>query len=48
MGLFSAGKTPRSPAQIKTDQRAAKIADANASTRPNTITVQELQGRSSR
>jgi hypothetical protein len=45
MGLFSAGTTPRSAQQIKADQSAAKIADANQSTRPNTVTVKELQRR---
>jgi hypothetical protein len=45
MGLFSAGQAPRSAAEIKADQSAAKIADANASTRPNTVTVKEVQNR---
>jgi hypothetical protein len=45
MGLFGAGKTPRSPSEIRAGQSAARIADANASTRPKTVTVQELKNR---
>jgi hypothetical protein len=45
MGLFSAGQAPRDAQQIKADQSRAKLDDANQSTRPNTVTVQELQRR---
>jgi hypothetical protein len=50
MGLFNAGRlesvTNRNATEIQAGQRRAKLDDANTSTRPNTVTVRELQRRS--
>jgi hypothetical protein len=42
-GLFGPGTTPRSTAEIEAAQRRARLDDANASTRPNSVTVSELK-----
>lgn len=42
MGLFGAGPEPRNAEDIQREQTRAKLDDANASTRPNTLTVDEI------
>jgi hypothetical protein len=37
--------TNRSATEVKAGQRRARLDDANQSTRPNTVTVSELQKR---
>lgn len=43
MGLFGPGTTPRNAAEIEAAQKRARLDDVNASTRPNTVTVDELK-----
>jgi hypothetical protein len=50
MNLFGPGKPTgqHTRAAQQDRQRTARIQDANASTRPNTVTVAELKGRHGR
>jgi uncharacterized protein YhfF len=41
----TASVTNRSATEVKAGQRRARLDDANQSTRPNTVTVRELQQR---
>lgn len=43
MSLFGPGEVTRTAADIEADQRRARLDDANASTRPNTVTMDELK-----
>lgn len=43
MNLFGAGPEPRTASDIQDAQRRAKLDDANQSTRPNTLTVDEIR-----
>lgn len=43
MSLFGPGEVTRTVADIQADQRRARLDDANASTRPNTVTMDELK-----
>jgi hypothetical protein len=49
VGLFARDRnesvTNRSATEVKAGQRRARLDDANQSTRPNTVTVRELQQR---
>jgi hypothetical protein len=49
VGLFTRDRnesvTNRSATEVKAGQRRARLDDANQSTRPNTVTVSELQKR---